>query len=1184
MAINATDIKLMRPERTTDEADGGGAMSQYELVSGDINGLWDDIPRATTARGGVSLRKLYCAVRSANADKFLGSHAALVKDAAADNVSTLLFSTDDHYDQRADAQDKIEQYVVLGTRSPLRPVGTQREGQTSLVMYSGRESDAPEVGEVIYLISSSDSQPVKITDVAVQAEEFTYLTPSDEYAVFSAYQFTLRISQPLVADFAGEDPAPVAAHDTEVFKTQSNSAAKYYGMRPLSEPATAGERSVTVDSVFQSIIPATTTEAALLDQTPGISQKVVQVAGSTITRSLGTLSGAIGRTLPTAWVPGTLRLTVGDSVYDERSGTLRLVSGSGYLSDVTIEPSAGRLQFTVAGSRACVLTYTPGVAVELTPYTDSVLIGAGNRQLTYTEQLSPAPLPGSLRIDFSYLGRWYSVSDDGTGGLSGAGAAGSVNYTTGSVSVTLPGEPDTGSRMIYTWAQSPFRAAESGGRSVCFDLRLSGNPAAGSATVSWSRGGVDYTATADSSNSLSGGAGFIEGTLLRFTPTSLPSGDVSVSYGALNSSVLASAVSVSQRTGGTLVLDTGQANLVDGSVEFVLAMTYTIGQLVGGTVVDTRFSTEVALQGVAGGDLVVGGVGSRVVGSIDSVAGTVSVDCDSFTRTVTEYVENSGVLGGWSQQTTTKTLRVEAQTVSVDYRSTTATDPATDVFLLSDLSVGSQIAEEPLVPGALVFDLDGDELVDGGDGVLYRNYSLSTGAGLTAGSIDYPGGKVEINYSAVSGAIDSLSGSVVSGVVGVGAAVSVVSVTFRTNASPLRPSGLQFIARRASDGALIRAESDNDGVISGDFDQTDTVTELPQPGVSYLETGTLANRYSLPIVPEGAGAGTASGDVDYSSGVVQITFSQPVILSSLTYNAVAYTTVPQDPDLLGLNPVRLPTNGRVPVFQPGYLTVIHNTATITEASPVAGQVISCGRGDLAQVVISGAGGALLAADQYVVDLAAGSVTLADPFDAVDERGDSLTLPLTISHRIEDMAVLGSVDIGGTLSLLTDLTHDYSVGDSYVSAAVEFGTLQARVTNLFDEQTDMGWADSRQGGGATASFNDVAYPIAIDNLGAVEERWKLRFTSSTGYELIGEQRGVVATGSVNADFSPVNPMTGTPYFTVPQEGWGSGWLTSNVLRFNTTAAAAPVWAIRTVLPDSGDIADDSITVEFRGDAD
>lgn len=1176
MAINATDIKLMRPERTTDEPDGGGQMTGDALVSGDINALWADIPRATMARGGVSLRKLFCAVRSVNVDQFLGAHAALVKDAVADNVSTLLFSTDDHYDERLSAQDKIEQYVVLGTRSPLRPVGTQREGQTSIVMYADRETDAPEVGEVIYLISSTDSQPVKITDVTVQAEEYTYLTPDSKYATYSAYQFTLRISQPLEADFPGADPAPIAAHGTEVFKTQSNSSAKYYGMRPLAADALAGDRAVTVDTIFQSIIPAATTETALLDQTPGIAQKVVQPAGAAVTKSLGSLTGAVSRTLSTAWVPGTLQLTVGGSVYDEQSGSLRLVSGSDYLSGISIDATAGRLQFTVSGSRSASVTYTPGAAVELVPYTDSVLIGSGNRQLTYTEQLSPKPMPGSLRIDFSYLGKWYTVADDGTGGMSGPGASGSVNYSTGSVSVTLPGEPDDGSRMIYTWAQSPFRSATAGSRPVYFDLRLSGRPAGGTATVSWSRGGTNYSATADASNTLSSGAGRIEGGLLRFTPANLPTGDITVSYGALNTSVITTGVSVSQQTGGSLVLNTGQVNIVDGSVSFSLAMTYTIGQLVGGSVVDTRFSVTMNLQGRYGGDLVTAGVGSRVVGSIDAAAGTITVDGNAFTRTVTEYVENTGVLGGWSQQSTTKTLRIESQTAQVSYRSTSATDPATDVFPLADLVVGCQIAEDALVPGSLVFNLDGDELVDGGDGVLYRSYSMTTGAGLTAGTIDYPGGKIEVSYPAVSAVVDAMTGSVTSGVVGVGAAAAVVSVTFRTNASPLRPSGLQFTARRATDGALMRAESDNDGLITGSFDDNDTLTELPQPG--------SVNGYSLPFVPESTAAGSASGDVDYNAGVVQIDFTQPVILSSLTYNAVAYTTVPQDPELLGLNPVRLPTNGKVPVFQSGYLTVIHHTDTLTEASPAAGQVINCGRGDLAQIIISGAGNVALASDQYVVDLAAGTATLADPFNAVDANGDSLTLPLTISHRIEDMAVLGGVDITGKLSLLTDLTHDYTAGVSYVSAAVEFGTLQARVTDLFDEQTDPGWFDERQGNDATASYNDVDYPIAIDNLGSVEERWKLKFTSSTGYQLIGEQRGVVATGSINSAFAPVNPMTGTPYFTIPQEGWGSGWVTSNILRFNTTAAAAPVWAIRTVLPSSDDIADDSITVEFRGDAD
>ena len=150
--------------------------------------------------------------------------------------------------------------------------------------------------------------------------------------------------------------------------------------------------------------------------------------------------------------------------------------------------------------------------------------------------------------------------------------------------------------------------------------------------------------------------------------------------------------------------------------------------------------------------------------------------------------------------------------------------------------------------------------------------------------------------------------------------------------------------------------------------------------------------------------------------------------------------------------------------------------------------------------------------------------------------------------------------------------------------MNFGTLQARVRNLFDEQTDTGWHDERQGSEATATYDALNYPVLIDNRSAVQERWKLKFTSSTGYQVIGEKLGIIGTGSINADYSPINPMTSEPYFTIRASGWGSGWVTSNILRFNTDAAAAPLWAIRTVLPDSEPLADDVISVEFRGDAD
>ena len=93
--------------------------------------------------------------------------------------------------------------------------------------------------------------------------------------------------------------------------------------------------------------------------------------------------------------------------------------------------------------------------------------------------------------------------------------------------------------------------------------------------------------------------------------------------------------------------------------------------------------------------------------------------------------------------------------------------------------------------------------------------------------------------------------------------------------------------------------------------------------------------------------------------------------------------------------MRLPTNGRVPVFQDGYLVAVHHTDTLTVASPVAAQVIDCGRTNLARVTIRDALGADLAASQYSVDLVAGTVTLADPFSAEDEQANSLTMPLTV---------------------------------------------------------------------------------------------------------------------------------------------------------------------------------------------
>jgi len=1178
MAINANDVQLMLAERNTDETDGGGMMTGTAIVSGDINNLWTDISQNLQVRGGVSIRRLFGAIRAANADMFLGSGFILTKDTVAPNISTMLFSTGDHYAERAVIQDKIEQYVVLSTRSPLRPVGTQRQGQTSIVLYADNRNDAPEVGEVLYLIAGAISQPVKVMSVDVRNASYTYVDNQGVYQKYAAQEMTIRISQQLDNDFGGSDPSPVAAHATEIFKTQSNNSAKYYGIRPLAAAASVGDASVFVDSIFQPIIPASTSETAYVDQQPGIVQKMVQpTAEATKTRSLGALTGAQFITLPTAWVPGTLQLTVGGGVHDEADGGLRLLSGSEYLSDVSISATAGTLAFSVSGSRSCSVSYIPGVAVELTPYTDSVLITAGNRQVTYTFQLAPPPSPGTLRVDFMYLGKWYSLTDDGTGALSGPSSSGSINYNTASGSITLPGEPDLNSQIIYTWAQTPYEVAPTGARSAWFEIDLDDVPLESTLQIDWSRNASNYSETANASGVLSSSAGSITGNSVAFTPANLPTSDVVITYDKHNAAVLTANKSVAESTGGSFTIDVGQASIVAASISFELELTYTAGTLSGGTVYESRISSTQLLVTDAQGQLKARWMGGVVVGSVDYATGIITVDGTAFTRTVAEYTEQGGVLGGWQQTTTVKTMRVESQTAVISYRSTTAGIPITQTIPVSDLTLKMQIAADTLVPGSVVLTLDADELIDRGDGVLYRAFNTTTGAGLTAGSIDNVNGMAEINYSAVRDVIDSLSGSLDAAAIGLGAAVAVKSVVFRTAAAPLRSSGLQFLARRSTDGALMRAVSDNDGVISGSFDAGDTLTELPQPGVS--------NGYVLPFVPATTSAGSASGSVDSTAGVVEIVFTQPVILSTLTYNAVAYTTLPQDPERLGLNPVRLPTNGQVPVMQDGYLVVIHHTDTVSVASPVAGQVINCGRTDVAVIVIKDALGALLANDQYTVDLAAGTATLADPFSAVDSGGNSLTLPLVVNHRIEDRAVITNASVTGQLQLNLQLTHDYVADESYVSAMVETGDLQARVKDTFFQKVDTpDWLDDIDGDAATSSYDDLNYPILVDSLGCVHDRWKLKFTSTTGFQCISEQRGVIGTGSINSDFSPLNPMTSTPYFTIRAAGWGAGWVTSNIVRFNTDAAAAPVEIIRTVTPSNVPADDDVIVIEFLGDAD
>ena len=144
---------------------------------------------------------------------------------------------------------------------------------------------------------------------------------------------------------------------------------------------------------------------------------------------------------------------------------------------------------------------------------------------------------------------------------------------------------------------------------------------------------------------------------------------------------------------------------------------------------------------------------------------------------------------------------------------------------------------------------------------------------------------------------------------------------------------------------------------------------------------------------------------------------------------------------------------------------------------------------------------------------------------------------------------------------------------------------ARYTNKFVQAS---WSDvfndSATGASVSANYNDTLYPIDVTNNGAIQERWAIVFTSNTAFRIIGEYSGQIATGTVNNDCSPINPVTNAPYFTIKALGWGSGWVNGNVLRFDTKAATYPIWCIRTVKPSEPSVLSDSAQFMFIGDID
>ncbi|TCH64199.1 hypothetical protein [Acinetobacter sp. ANC 4862] len=535
--------------------------------------------------------------------------------------------------------------------------------------------------------------------------------------------------------------------------------------------------------------------------------------------------------------------------------------------------------------------------------------------------------------------------------------------------------------------------------------------------------------------------------------------------------------------------------------------------------------------------------------------------------TIYQSQPSSVALGNTTYKAFSETTGIKAH-----YRdasgSTSGTKSITSGDLKLDLTYGFS---EQILSGSVRFKLGDSTFIDR-DGLIYRDINPSNGSGIQSGVIRLGTGEIELS-SWTPGQTNSLT---LESLITTTDLPPINKISFRTPIIPVRPQSMTIIVTSLEYGQLTLTADEN-GVIE---------TSRAHGQVNWDNGFVSIYFYTKTKITEANRAEIEANDwydplLEYQEGVdIYINIPVWVDASSVRYNAVAYTYIPLDSEILGLSATRLPIDGRVPIFRTGGIGIVSSSKVQELPSAIAGTTYNMNDQRISWAELEDANGTKVAFDLYTVDYDYGRVTLGGDFVL-----GNLVAPLKVKYRYQDMGLIRDVQINGQLTFTKPLTHNYDAVDTIVGSALVIGDMQARYTRKFVQGSWSGtWADEPVGATIPANYNDALYPIQVTNKGAIQERWYIQFTSATDFRCIGEYSGQIGIGTTNADYAPINPVTGVPYFIIKKEGWGAGWANGNVLRFNTIASNFPVWVIRTVKQSEPTVISDQFQIMLRGDID
>ena len=1200
MTIETNNLKLLESERIrTDADDGGGKYSGREIVDGQSNNLFNDISEMDRTTGRTSIQKIYAAVDTADTDALMGATVFISQNAQDPSVSAVLFSTDSWTDERKEAQNRIENYNAKGAQIAGTPLDTHWQGMKSLQVAMFPQEAESAIGASIVLISSEGEpleleQYLRITEVSTRTAYVMVDGKQIEYKIA-----TYGLSDALKADFVGlsakqwysGEKSTAIIRDTIVADT-----GKYYASANLKEAAQVGDYSVVAQDVYTQLVPSAQTETPMVNiNAAGDSVALVKAKDGVLIKTFSnvTISTVSSLYIGSSIMPKSVEFSLFGSAISDVGGELKNTSGT---SIGTINYQNGSIVWNsnaIEGTTNLEISFLPAAAVTAPVESESIYVNQENSGFTWLRNLVPLPSPGTLQVSFLVQNQVYTLRDNGAGQLRGSDSSfgsGSIDYDTGTMSLTTGELADVGSAILLTWSNM-ITAQERSGLTInkaYVEIPVNASIVAGSLTVNWLLNGVAKSATDNGQGQFIGDAtgtiDYADG-MAKLMPILLPNGgttfNVSGQKGS-KSSVQVTAVP----TSGTIAieLDNGSAALIPKSVKVRVPVKY------------MAYSGEVELR-----DMPIDATTGRLINGAGQQQGTINYSSRTMSitpSTTLEAIERekimrpyygthntsqeaiaAGMLGmtiKYENTSETYTLSLNevatAVTVSVSYRDSSAaaswSDTVIGSVLKTDLTEGFA---EQILAGSVRFTLADSTYVDK-LGSLYRNPSVTTGVGTVSGQIHYSNGAIELSAWDVEGENNPMLETLVTQL----EKVQTNQVSYRAPMIPIRAQSLTLSATKV-EGGVLNITPDGSGTI--DTVDCDGFFNFDQ---GY---GQFVFRQKVEVTSTNRAEIMAQdwyvAELEYTKDGKQWIHKPIMVLpETIKYSAVGYSYIPIDAELLGLSAVRLPIDGRVPIFRSGEIGIVSASKSQEFPDYVAGQTYPLNDVRISWCELEDADGIKIPFDMYVVDYDYGKVTLNGDFAL-----GNLTGPLTAKYRYQDMGLVRDVKINGQITFTKPLTHNYDPTNTIVGSVLVIGDMKARYTRLFVQGTwSSEWSDEPVGEPVSANYNDTFYPIDVTNKGSIQERWSLVFTSNTTFRIIGEISGFIGTGEINSHCSPINPTTNAPYFTIKKEGWGSGWASGNALRFNTIAANHPIWVIRTVKQSEPTVLSDSFQIMLRGDID